>query len=117
MPNTLTQINPVNNDGPQVRGITDTINPTNATGIFFDLTLFRSGSFLLPNGQNTSWSWYASPTKDGTYTLIEAAGSSGVQTAVAAKWNAIPAAVFAHRYVKVVPGADVTGACFSFLSN
>lgn len=84
-----------------------------ADGLLLDMSLYKSGSFLLPSGGNVTWTWSAASTLAlllaGTVSKIAAAGTDGVQTAVADRWNAIPAAVFSHRFVKVVPGADVAG--------
>jgi hypothetical protein len=117
MPNSLVPVLQSNNDGPSVRGIVETVDATLALGLFFDLLLYRKGSFYIPTAGNTSWTWKASATKDGTYVKIQDAGTAGVQTATAAAWNDIPAPVFNHRYVQVIPGADVAGVAFDFAST
>jgi hypothetical protein len=50
----------------------------------------------------TSITWYGCETDAGTFVLIQDAGTAGVQTVTADKWNQVPAAVASHGFVKAV---------------
>lgn len=75
----------------------------------FEVGPFVRGSIHVP-ANVTSLTWYGATTFGGTYTLVDGAGTNGVQTVAASKWAAIPDACFNLRFLKCVPNADPTAA-------
>lgn len=100
-------------DATKVSAIIPSVTIINTVGLAdcdaFEVTRFSTGSIRVP-ANVTSLTWYAATTFGGTYTLVNEAGTAGVQTVVASRWYTIPTHCMNHRFLKCVPNADPTAA-------
>lgn len=74
-----------------------------------DFRPWAGGSIRVP-ANVTTLTWYGATSFGGTYTIITDAGTLGVQTVVASRWNKIPDQCFAFSFLKCLPNADPTAA-------
>ena len=82
-----------------------TILATKAVGPWIDISRWRAGAFRTPAAA-TATSYTFNVAVDGAaYVLRDAAGAAITQTVVAAKWFALPAALFNYKQVQMVPNA------------
>ncbi|HUT60708.1 MAG TPA: hypothetical protein VNA25_22920 [Phycisphaerae bacterium] len=98
-----------------VRSFAQSVAVTTALGTTaaFRFTDMVSGRILLPDGENTSLTFYECDTIDGTYVLCDDVGTNGVVAVVTAavtpKSYVIPTALAGSRFIKIVANvADVT---------
>jgi hypothetical protein len=81
---------------------TMTIDTTLGDSDILETRMF-SAVAIKPPAAVTAVTVYSSETADGTFVLVNDAGTNGVVTVVAAVWTSLPAACLAHGFLKFVP--------------
>lgn len=86
------------------------VNTTQANCDILDIRGIGTALAVKPPGSVTSLTFYGAEKSDGTFVLIDDAGTNGVVTVTASRWKLVPAAVLAHGFIQM-QSAGANGNC------